>query len=364
MRHTIDNSSRGADGVRLFDVNKDGRLDIVTGWEEGGQIRVCYQPVKAKIHNKWRCETVANVGDPEDAVAADIDGDGHADIVSATEGKTRTIYFHWGGKQWTTAPLPAAQGAAPWMFTVPVQLDNRNGLDLIAGAKNENAALGWFEAPPNARDLAAWKWHPIRNVGWIMSIIAKDMDGDGDLDILFSDRKGDARGVYWLENTGNAREWREHLIGATDREVMFITTADIDGDGIEEVVSTVKPREVLIHKRKGRADGEWTTESIAWSGGGTAKAVRVADLDLDGQPEIVITHEGAEGALSGVWMLKRVNDKWTATDIGGPEGVKYDLIELLDLDGDGDLDLITCEERDNLGVVWYENPTRQGFAKK
>ena len=34
-RHTIDSSSRGADGVRLADANGDGLLDITTGWEEG-----------------------------------------------------------------------------------------------------------------------------------------------------------------------------------------------------------------------------------------------------------------------------------------------------------------------------------------
>lgn len=45
-------------------------------------------------------------------------------------------------------------------------------------------------------------------------------------------------------------------------------------------------------------------------------------------------------------------------DIGGPEGVKFDLIQLEDLDADGDLDLITCEERHQLGVIWYENPAR------
>jgi hypothetical protein len=32
--------------------------------------------------------------------------------------------------------------------------------------------------------------------------------------------------------------------------------------------------------------------------------------------------------------------------------------QLLALDGDGDLDVITCEERDQLGVIWYENPHR------
>jgi len=35
-RHTIDNSSSGADGAKLADINADGLPDIVTGWEEGG----------------------------------------------------------------------------------------------------------------------------------------------------------------------------------------------------------------------------------------------------------------------------------------------------------------------------------------
>ena len=44
------------------------------------------------------------------------------------------------------------------------------------------------------------------------------------------------------------------------------------------------------------------------------------------------------------------------TDVSGSVGVKFDLVELVDLDGDGDLDAITCEEVDNLGVFWFENP--------
>jgi len=39
-RWVVDDSSKGADGVRLGDVNGDGLCDIVTGWEEGGVTRV------------------------------------------------------------------------------------------------------------------------------------------------------------------------------------------------------------------------------------------------------------------------------------------------------------------------------------
>ncbi len=49
---------------------------------------------------------------------------------------------------------------------------------------------------------------------------------------------------------------------------------------------------------------------------------------------------------------------WAAHDISGAAGSKFDLIELIDLDADGDLDVVACEEVANLGVFWYENPLR------
>ena len=94
---------------------------------------------------------------------------------------------------------------------------------------------------------------------------------------------------------------------------------------------------------------------------GTMKAVRFADLDLDGSNEIVVTCEGATHDRSGVFYLRKKLSHWNAHDISGPAGIKFDRIEVLDLDADGDLDVLTCEERfagRGLGVIWYENPLR------
>ncbi|MEW6235458.1 MAG: hypothetical protein AB1656_08745, partial [Candidatus Omnitrophota bacterium] len=52
-RHVIDDSSQGADGVRLEDANRDGLMDIAAGWEEGGVIRVYLQPETAKVKQPW-----------------------------------------------------------------------------------------------------------------------------------------------------------------------------------------------------------------------------------------------------------------------------------------------------------------------
>jgi hypothetical protein len=50
--------------------------------------------------------------------------------------------------------------------------------------------------------------------------------------------------------------------------------------------------------------------------------------------------------------------RWTAHRLSGPDGIKHDLVALVDLDGDGDLDAMTSEEVKDLGVIWYENPIR------
>jgi hypothetical protein len=229
-----------------------------------------------------------------------------------------------------------------WMFSEPIR-----GLGLISGGKNENAGLGLWSIPADARDLAAWRWRLLRPAGWIMSIVARDMDQDGDLDILFSDRKGARNGVFWLE----APSWREHAIGSLGREVMFISLYESD------IIAAVKPREIHWHKRDRAA---WRTTVIPMPDGtGTAKAVRAADLDGDGKPEIIFSCEQTPQGQSGVMGMRQKQGRWEAFPISGWPGIKYDLIELVDLDEDGDLDVITCEEAANLGVIWYENPARQ-----
>src|SRR5262245_32422421 len=78
-RHTIDASSVGADGVKLADVNRDGLRDIITGWEEGGEVRLYLNPGPAQNRQPWPRLRLGQVRSPEDAVLADLDGDGMLD---------------------------------------------------------------------------------------------------------------------------------------------------------------------------------------------------------------------------------------------------------------------------------------------
>ena len=367
--HIIDNTSRGADGVRLKDINKDGLPDIATGWEEGGVIRTYLNPGPKKVKQPWPHTEVGKVKSPEDAVFTDLDGDGAVDVVSSCEGRTRTLYFHWapdfGSKakvvKWQTQALPVTAGKQSWMFALPLQVEG-GGMDLVLGSKGGGATIGWLQSPKNPRDIKAWKYHPWYQAGWIMSLISHDMDNDGDLDVMASDRRSKTPGVLWLENPGTkamkanpSLQWNVHHIGAVGKEVMFIT---ISKDNV--IHAAVRPNRIHVLQSNGDPRKPWREQVITYPSNnyGTAKAARAADLDGDGQTEIAVSCEAANGAKSGVFYLKQIKGKWVDHDIGGPKGIKYDRIELIDLDSDGDLDLLTCEERDFNAVLWYENPHR------
>lgn len=91
--HVIDNSSSEADGVKLTDINNDGRLDIATGWEEAvvaertnNTIRICTRPVKQGT--QWKEQSIQippSTGNAKSVAVGDIEMDGSYDFIVSTE---------------------------------------------------------------------------------------------------------------------------------------------------------------------------------------------------------------------------------------------------------------------------------------
>jgi hypothetical protein len=201
-----------------------------------------------------------------------------------------------------------------------------------------------------------------------MSLEPSDMDDDGDTDVVVSDRRGKHRGIFWLENPGRKAAaqhaaWRRHNVGANDREVMFLDVVNKSNSSPRKIAAALKSTEYAVFTPMS-PDNVW--KRSAWrlpaQSIGTSKAVRLADIDLDGKLDVVCSCEHASPPKSGVFhfTLPAGDTAGPIRDISGPRGIKFDLIQLHDLDADGDLDVITCEESHNLGVIWYENPTRGG----
>lgn len=383
-RHTIDNTSLGADGARSMDVNEDGLPDIVAGWEQGGVSRIYLMNREAGQLPTWTTIEAGPAPSVEDALLVDVDQDGAVDVISSTEGSNKKVLIHWApsnpddysnSKKWNTETL--FEDGSRWMFAIAMDVDGKNGPDIVVGGKGDDAKVGWLESPQNPRDTAAWKFHHLCDAGWIMSLISSDMDGDGDQDILMSDRKSTLGGIRWLENPGKKSAkldspWKNRWIVNHLEESMFIDTYDFDEDGSDEIVAPY-----YDEKNQGQMSifnpldlSTWRETRITYPDNmGRAKALSVGDINLDGKPDLVLSTEGAYEGRSGVVWLEYPeswNDSnWTVHDISGADGLKFDLNLLLDIDADGDLDIVNTEEANNasggkrgLGLIWYENPTR------
>ena len=373
-RWIIDDRGSGADGVKLGDMNQDGKMDIVTGWEESGITKVYLHPGTKQVKEKWPIMEVGEAPAVEDAVFADLDGDGQLEVVSATEGVTQTIFVHAkelnnksSYQSWRSIRLPASQKLTQWMYVEPLQIDGKKNVDLIAGGKGKKGLIGWFESPRKGYEWEKWKWHEMDSVGWIMSLELVDMDQDGDRDVVITDRYGDKQGCRWLENPGKRRaqkqNWQNHWIGAKSLEVMFMTLYDLDGDGTEEILVPERSTPAIhVFKKEGST---WHQTSYSLSPEvGRLKSIAVGDLNADGTPDWVLsTNTYGPGKVGLFWVdgLKvDENQPLPFQSISGVHEAKYDKVVLWDMDEDGDLDVLTCEENygansEGLGVVWYEN---------
>ncbi len=361
--HIIDSTLYGADGIRAGHFNQDTLVDFISGGEEYGATRVFLN------RGNFRFE-VKEFPSPhvEDALFADLNGDDIPEVLTFSEGTTQHIALHFnqGDPDWQSVVIPSTEGIA-WMYGKAVDLERDGTMEILAGAKGDNALLGWLETSSDLQKTEQWVLHTIAPVAWVMSIEYLDIDGDGHKDVLVSDRKGSQSGVKWFKNPDTdslTQLWEETVIGLSGKEPMFLDVVDFDGDGEEDIVATDIAEGVFLYKRTDDSGRKWS-EKLLFAypemAGTRGKAVACTDLDKDGTLEVITSYEEA-GDRNGVIYSKYNDDleTWEHFPVSGIPGIKYDLILLFDIDGDGDLDIFTTEERENgtgLGVIWYENPT-------
>ena len=394
-RHTITATSQGADGVDLRDINGDGLRDVTTGWEEGGVVTVSLHPsASADPRSPWPTTVIASgLRGIEDAKFADLDGDGEVDVISANDIGAR-LYAHFSGPTWTTITLTSSLGHNRWMQVASADMDGDGYLDIIAGSRVGTAAnpavIAWFKNPgPNlARDGTAWPYHEMSKAGWTMSVITHDVDGDGDPDTIVSDRAGYRQtnntvswslyGARWIETVRTesaAPSFINHSISiagncvaCTPGDEMFATLHDFDRDGVLDLIdgtsSSNRPNRVVIHRNLGAwgPPATWSNDRVpAPINAGHYQAVAIGDIDRDGLDDLVVSTWEANqlppSPLTGVYWQRNLGDgRWEQEELSGPAGTKYDNALLDDIDGDGDLDVLSSEQVENQGVIWFENP--------
>lgn len=177
-----------------------------------------------------------------------------------------------------------------------------------------------------------------------------DLDRDGDLDFVVGHRGGGTEDIlYWYEFRG-PKDWVPHRIGSNHQSDVAAAVLDVDGDGWLDVVCSG------VWFRNPRAPREEPFERIVYDGmiRGGHDAV-VADVDRDGRSDVILMGD-ARSKLNGLCWYRIAADPrkpWERIPIGPPVHGAIAPGAVLDLDDDGDLDVVRAD-------TWFENQDAKG----
>ncbi|MEZ6116308.1 MAG: VCBS repeat-containing protein [Pirellulaceae bacterium] len=277
-----------------------------------------------------------------DVFAADLDGDGDLDVLSASAGDNKIAWYpNTDGKGNFGPQRVITNSALGAVFVEAADFDGDGDLDVLAASRDDDT-VAWFENLDGQGTFGS-KRVISANSREARSATAADLDGDGDLDVLVASYE---TGVAWFRNTDGQGAFGDSSVIDSGLRNFFVVAEDLDGDHDLDVVKTSVSDGVIWYENIS-AEGVFR-ERRSLSGGSQRLTFATADLDGDGDFDIV----GASYPIVLNWNDGAGNFDATAlfavTDGEITDLVSSDSIATADVDNDGDIDVVG----DN---GWYEN---------
>jgi hypothetical protein len=353
-----DPQDHGPDGVNIHDWDSDGDLDLFVNYEEGAYSRLYFNPGDKTVRDIWSTYMELTHGQCEDAGMGDLDHDGDIDYVA----NGGWVYLNPGASEVRDASKWRKLTLFDYERRVPTVVDvDGDGLhDLMVGAQE------WYKQPERDKHRAArWARYTIGQNRWPMNCIMTDVDADGDADMVVPDRGVE---ICWYVNPGRGKvrgTWERKSLHP-HREPMFMSVADINGDGMNDFIiaggskGTLARKLIVLLRTNRQGDPTFREILVDQPAGNFPKGVAVLGSEdhVSHNTILVIPKQG------DLWTATYHGDpmqaeNWSATPLtmpGAETRKKMDNAYLGDIDGDGDTDVVTTEENGGWGVIWFENP--------
>ena len=188
-----------------------------------------------------------------------------------------------------------------------------------------------------------------------------DLDGDGDLDVLSTAATSGSTDISWWENTDGRGHFSGRTISTSTSSVDNTRAVDLDGDGDLDVLFASSGQNTIGWCENTDGQGSFGPQRVITRAGNGPMSVFAGDLDGDGDLDVLSSSSGPDwySPSLGTSSIDWYENTDGTGNFGAGHAITTDVngarrAHAADLDGDGDLDVISASEWDSK-IAWYEN---------
>jgi len=351
--HVITTAAKYAEAVYAADVDGDGDLDILSAssWNN----KLAWYENNGGSPPAFTDHIITTIADHATSVyAADVDGDSDMDILSSSYSDTIAWYENDGSSPPAFSGHAITSNADGARSVYAVDLDGDSDVDVLSASELDNE-IAWYENDGSASPV--FTSHIITtNAEYARSVYAADVDGDGDMDILSASANDDK--IAWYENDGNASpSFTSHTITTNADGARWVYAADVDGDGdMDALCASELNDQIVWYENDGGSSCAFTSHVIT-SNADFAHSVYATDVDGDGDVDVV----------SSSWDDDRIT--WYENNGSSPPAFTDHVIAVsadasvyaADVDKDGNVDILSASYSDGR-IAWWEGVTNCEYA--
>ena len=343
--------------VYSSDLDSDGRMDVLSVLQGENKI-VWYQNTDGVGNFSNQRIITANLESSTTAIVADIDGDDDMDILGVSGPQDKVVWFEnldgsgtFGVQNIITTQADGAIGL------YASDLDTDGDMDVLSASFLDNK-IAWYE---NTDGLGTFGPQRILTNSALSTrdVYAADLDGDGDMDVIAASTADDR--VIWFENLDGLGNFGPvKIITSSANGVIAVRAADIDGDGDNDVIAAIFGDGEISWYENVDGLGNFGAEKVVTSQSLGVRIIQAADIDKDGDLDIVYASAGDDiiGWCENTDGIGTFGTRQIITD----EVMGAGAVFAADLDGDTDLDVISASIMDNK-IAWYKNLTILGIQE-